>query len=226
MSKLIFLFIITCLASGAWNTTRSISLLPGCGTSNNRYACKGGITSSPTSTRKVMMTYIWDALKNPINGANLEECALVMAMAMQETYNMDTADTSKGDDRPESNFSPWNMNADFLSRVGCDMRCAQALGQGPYTATQIGNAVYFLLKSLRGGTAVGNACAVLNFHRGGYSGWRDCRDCWCDCQYDCKAFRDAQADAASLLLASQGYMSPHTGSSSFGTRVCMDVPHV
>jgi hypothetical protein len=92
-------------------------------------------------------------------------------MAMQESDNMDQTDTSKGTSSGSSNWSPFNMNMDQLSRLGCDSACARSLGQydGSY---DIDKAVYYLVKGLRGGTAIGGTCDFLNYHRDGYTGRR------------------------------------------------------
>jgi hypothetical protein len=151
-------------------------------------------------------------------GCSTEEHAVVLAMAMQEGAAFE-ADTDKGTEGPESNWSPFNMNMDQLNRLGCDSSCATSLGQysGDY---DVDKAVLYVLKGLRGGTDIGSTCDFLNFHRGGSSGWEDCRGepCSCDCQYDCKTYKDAQADSTRTILADTSLLTS-------GKRVCQEVGH-
>ena len=60
---------------------------------------------------------------------SVPERAMVIMLAMLEDDTMTSSDLSKGRNDPSSNFSPWNMNADVLSHLGCDLDCARALGQ-------------------------------------------------------------------------------------------------
>ena len=145
----------------------------------------------------------------------------MLAMAMQESDDMDSTDTSKGSDKPSSNFSPFNLNAAELGELGCDMSCAQSLGQHA-SDYDIPRAVGYVIYGLRGGTAIGGACDFLNYHRDGSTGWLDCygKSCQCDCgSGGCKAYKDAIADAANQLLQHPSY-------GTAGYRVCEKVPHI
>jgi len=145
-------------------------------------------------------------MKRRINAAYDERCvgrcseaerAVVLYLAMQESNLMDETDTSKGSAQPASNFCPFNMNVDFLSLVGCDLACAQALGQR-YAEYDIPSCVRYLLRGLRGeweirgeiraggGAHSGSACGFLDFHRGGRTGFDNAigaQSCVADCGY-------------------------------------------
>lgn len=170
------------------------------------------------STRQTMAELFANACQ--AHGCTTQEHAVVLAMAMQESDKMDQTDTSKGSSGPSSNWSPFNMNMDQLSRIGCDSSCAESLGQYSYDY-DIDTAVYYVLVGLRGGTAIGGTCDFLNFHRGGYTGWTECQgqSCSCDCTYDCKAYKDATADSSNTILEDTSYFTN-------GERVCQSVPHV
>ena len=142
-------------------------------------------------------------------------------MAMLESDKMDKTDTSKGSTKGKSNFSPFNVNADELKLLGCDLSCAQSLGQyaGKYN---IDKAVEYVLKALRGGTAIGGACDFLNYHRDGSTGWNACKGkgCNCDCgTKGCKAYKDGIADSANQILKNPGY-------GTNGNRVCEKIPWI
>jgi hypothetical protein len=155
----------------------------------------------------------------PNGSCSSQELALVLAIAMQESDSMEKTDTSKHGGA--KNVSPFNMNLSELSLLGCNSQCADALGQHSSDYDWNGS-VSWLLKGLRGGTAIGSTEDFLNYHRGGTTGWKDCKGkgASCDCgKYGCKAYRDAVADGAKLLLKSPSTMGN-------GQRVCEKVPYV
>ena len=148
-----------------------------------------------------------------------EEFAVVLAMAMQESDSMEKTDTSKHGGA--TNVSPFNMNFDELGMLGCDESCARGLGQysGSY---DISASIMWLLKGIRGGSQIGTTEDFLNYHRDGVTGWKACRGkgSGCDCgSKGCKAYRDAVADAANLLLESPSTMAN-------GQRVCEEIKHI
>merc|ERR1712187_821365 len=154
------------------------------------------------------------------HGCGTDALSVLLAMAMQESENMDMTDTSKGSSGPASNWSPFNLNMDALNRLGCDSSCAMAMGQY-FNDYNVDLAVFYVLKGLRGGTDIGSTCDFLNFHRGGESGWQEClgQSCDCNCEYDCRAYKDAIADAANRMRDDTSYYTN-------GKRVCQDIPHV
>lgn len=152
------------------------------------------------------------------------ERALVIVMAMIEDDKMTSSDQSKGDANPSANFSPWNMNADALNRLGCDLACAQELGQAR-DQWDVHRALRYLLRGLRGTEAIGSACDFLNFHRGGWTGWQHVLSmkghvCSTDCEpYGCRGYKDSVVDGTSRMLADPEYIDD-------GRRVCEDLDHV
>lgn len=152
------------------------------------------------------------------------ELATVMAMAMLESDKMDKSDTSKGTSGGSSNFSPWNMNADFLKLLGCDIHCAQKLGQhsGDF---DIPGALKYVLEGIRGkNSKLGSICDFFHYHRYGSTGWKAGKGK--DCSYEsstsckgCSSYASAIADGAWQIndkheLGEDGY------------RVCEKVVHV
>jgi hypothetical protein len=135
---------------------------------------------------------------------------------------MSRTDTSKGSSGGRSNWSPFNMNMDQLSHMGCDEGCAKSLGQssGSY---DIGRAVGLVVDGLRGSTSIGSGCDFLNFHRDGITGWEKCKGggaCSCDCGgKGCNAYRAAVGDGATQILSNTKY-------GTMGYRVCESVPHI
>jgi hypothetical protein len=180
------------------------------------HSCDNHIIDDEPKYTQDLAYKIKDACES--NGCSPEEHAVVLAMAMQEGA-AEEADPEKGTEGPQSNWSPFNMNMHQLNKLGCDDSCAMSLGQHSYDY-DIDKAVLYVLKGLRGGTGIGSTCDFLNFHRGGSSGWEDCRGepCSCDCQYDCKTYKDAQADSTRTILADTSLLTS-------GKRVCQEVGH-
>jgi palmitoyl-protein thioesterase len=148
-----------------------------------------------------------------------EEFAVVLSIAMQESDSMEKTDTSKSGGA--KNVSPFNMNLDELALLGCDSACADGLGQGA-GGYDFEASVMWLLKGLRGGTPIGDTEDFLNYQRDGVTGWKACKGKGpgCDCgSKGCKAYRDAIADAANLLLQEPSTMAN-------GQRVCENTPHI
>jgi len=145
-----------------------------------------------------------------------------MAMAMIESDDMDKTDRSKGSSSGKSNWSPWNMNLDYLEKVGCDLGCARGLGQssGSYN---IGDALNYVLQGLRGAPGIGDTCDFLHFHRYGSTGWEDGKGKGCGYESSkckgCSAYASAVADGASQILTNHAYGTE-------GYRVCEKVYHV
>jgi hypothetical protein len=181
--------------------------------------CHGCGIEGIDSTRKSQEAKFNAACK--AHGCSMQEHAVILAMAMLESDKMDKTDTSKGKDKGSSNFSPFNVNAAELKLLGCDMSCAQSLGQ--FTSDyNIDKALMYVLKGLRGGSAIGGACDFLNYHRDGSTGWNTCmgKGCDCDCgKAGCKAYKDGIADSANLILKHPGYAVN-------GNRVCETIPHI
>jgi hypothetical protein len=153
-------------------------------------------------------------------GCSGGELATVLAMAMIESDDMCSTDTSKGSTGPSANFSPFNLNADELSKRGCNLAYAQGLGQhcGLYN---VNASVKYVLMGLRG-SQLGNACDFLNFHRDGSTGWQACKSnpCGCSCNGNgCDRYQGAVADGAKQILANHKYGTE-------GYRVCESVQHI
>jgi len=122
-----------------------------------------------------------------VSGCSEAERATVLYLAMQESDLMDETDLSKGERELSSNFCPFNMNADFLQLLDCDLACAQALGQR-FETYNIPACVHYLLQGLRGEWFLadpgcgashceyrGSACGFMDFHRGGRTGFLNAR---------------------------------------------------
>lgn len=155
------------------------------------------------------------------SGCSGGELATVLAMAMIESDSMDSTDTSKGSSGGKSNWSPFNLNMDYLNAVGCDESCARSLGQssGSY---DINGAVRYVLDGLRGLSGIGDTCDFIHYHRYGKTGWEACKGKGCFCDDDCKGCSDyaaAVADGAQQILKNTKYGTD-------GYRVCEEVPHV
>jgi hypothetical protein len=156
------------------------------------------------------------------SGCSGGELATVLAIAMIESDKMDKTDTSKGTSGGSSNWSPFNMNMDYLSKVGCNSACAKGLGQyhGSYN---IPSAVRYLLAGLRGTGGIGDTCDFMHFHRYGSTGWKTGKGKGCGYESStCKGCSDyvkAVADGAKQILANTAYGTE-------GNRVCEKVQHV
>ena len=213
---------ITWCAWEVWVVSGALELSPrgflatnGCG---NCHACTPTPVESPTEDRRRAAKRIATACAT--NNCTEDELAIVLAIAMQESDSMDKTDTSKTG--LAKNVSPFNLNLAELALLGCDAQCANGLGQNSSTYN-LQEATYWLLKGLRGTGAVGSTDDFLNYHRGGSTGWRACKGkgSGCDCvPLQCRAYRDAIADAAMILLK-QGKESMIDGE-----RVCEDIKHV
>merc|ERR1719387_1180812 len=182
---------------------------------SKKYRCG---TEGHDSTRVSMQKKFESACKKEKCSTN--ERAIVIAMASQESDKMDKSDTSKGTSSGKSNWSPFNMNMDQLSYLGCDSTCAKSLVQSA-SKYDIDKAVHYLVKGIRGGTKIGGTCDFFNFHRDGTTGWKTCKgkSCKCDCGHGgCEAYKDALADAAHQILDHKDF----TG----GKRYCEKVPHI
>lgn len=170
----------------------------------------------PSGTRKTMQ----DKIRAACKGCSGGELATVLAMAMIESDDMCSTDTSKGSSSGRSNFSPFNLNADELSKLGCNMACAQGLGQH-CSSYNVPAAVQYVLRGLRG-SALGNACDFLNYHRDGSTGWSACKGhpCGCSCNgKGCDLYQGAVADGAKQILGNHEY-------GTMGYRVCEKVQHI
>ena len=74
----------------------------------------------------------------------------------------------------------------------------------------------------RGTSPIAQTEDFLNFHRDGTTGWKACkgRGSGCDCgSKGCKAYRDAVADSAQILLKDPSTMAN-------GQRVCENIAHI
>ena len=153
------------------------------------------------------------------NGCTAQERALLVALVFQETTKLCGSDTSKGTSSSSSNWSPYNMNKDFLGRVGCNSDCARSLGQ--HCGRQnVNKATYYMLKALRGNKFEG-ACGVINFHRGGSTTFKECRGKQCTCSggaAKANLFRAAIAKMTRDVLRTPRYLTD-------STRLCMKTPH-
>jgi len=113
------------------------------------------------------------------------------------------------------------MNTDFLSRSGCDQRCAQGLGQYRHNFN-IPAALRYVLMGIRG-SPIGDICDFMHFHRYGSTGWEDGKGKGCGYEshrcVGCRAFASAQADAAQQILDNPSLATE-------GWRVCENIPHV
>lgn len=171
-------------------------------------------------TRKSMQ----DKIRSACRGCSGGELAVVMAMAMLESDKMDHSDTSKGTSSGKSNFSPWNMNADFLQVLGCDIHCAQRLGQTS-GSFDIPGALRYVLEGIRGtNPTLGGICDFFHFHRYGSTGWKSGKGKGCgyesgsDCK-GCSSYAAAIADGAKQILDKHELGTD-------GYRVCEKVVHV
>jgi len=162
-----------------------------------------------------------DKIIKACSGCSGGELATVMAMAMIESDDMCKTDTSKGSSSGKSNWSPWNMNLDYLQKVGCDLGCARGLGQS-CGAYDIGKALGYVLQGLRG-SAIGDTCDFMHFHRYGETGWEDGKGKGCGYESSkckgCSNYASAVADGATQILANTAYGTQ-------GYRVCEKVQHV
>lgn len=148
-----------------------------------------------------------------------QELAIVLAMAMQESDSMQKTDTSKDSHGGAKNVSPFNLNLSELGYLGCDKSCANSLGSHS-SNYNVPKSVFYVLKGIRGGTQIGSTEDFMNFHRGGSTGWKQCKGkVGCECSYGCKAFRNAIADMAKELLRDPRNMAD-------GKRLCRNVKHV
>jgi hypothetical protein len=171
----------------------------------------------PDSTRKRVQADLLDAC----SGCSGGELATVLAMAMIESDDMDSTDTSKGSSGGRSNWSPFNLNLDELELMGCDEGCARGLGQssGSY---DLGAAVGYVLDGLRGSTPLGDTCDFINYHRYGKTGWNNCKGQGCGCSKKCTGcaeYASALADGAQQILKDTQYGTE-------GYRVCESVNHI
>jgi len=182
------------------------------GYASSAYRC--GIEGKD-STRKKMEAIFAKAC----SGCSGGELALVLAIAMIESDKMDKTDTSKGTSGGSSNWSPFNLNMDYLNHVGCDASCARGLGQ----SAQNGNAVPWLLKGIRGTGGLGGICDFMHFHRYGKTGWQTGKGKGCGYESStCKGCSDyvkAVSDGATQILKNTAYGTE-------GYRVCEKVQHV
>ena len=154
------------------------------------------------------------------NRCTAAEHALLVALVFQETTELCGSDLKKGRDQPRSNYSPYNMNMDFLNRIGCDSDCARSLGQ--YCGSQnVNKATFYMLKAIRGNT-FGGICGVVNFHRGGSTTFNNCkRQGQCNCKESGSRTEQMRAAIAKMtvdVMKNQMYKSD-------STRLCMKTPH-
>merc|ERR1711959_480759 len=169
------------------------------------------------STRKKMDAVFAKAC----SGCSGGELALVLAIAMIESDKMYKTDTSKGTSGGSSNWSPFNLNMDYLNAVGCDESCAKGLGQssGSY---DIDGAVGYVLDGLRGSSGIGDTCDFFHYHRDGKTGWNACKGKGCMCDQHCSGcsqYIGAVADGAKQILGNTKYGTE-------GYRVCEKVAHI
>jgi len=171
------------------------------------------------STRQEMEAKITQACSGCTGG----ELATVLAIAMIESDKMDKSDTSKGTTGGSSNWCPYNLNMDYLGELGCSKSCAQGLGQSK-SSFNIPACTKYLLQGLRGGSAIGDTCDFMHFHRYGTTGWNSGKGkgCGYESSSNCKGCSDyvkAVADGAQQIIANPSYASD-------GHRVCEKVVHV
>jgi len=182
---------------------------------SHAYRCRN---EGPSSERQRIQAEIINAC----NGCSQGMLATIMAMAMIESDSMDKTDTSKGSSAGKSNWSPWNMNLDYLEKVGCNLACARGLGQssGSYN---IPAAVRYVRQGLQGAAAIGDACDFLHFHRYGSTGWEAGKGKGCGFESSsckgCSDYAKGVADGASQILA-------NTQLGTDGSRVCEKIYHV
>jgi len=162
-----------------------------------------------------------DEIRRACIGCTEGEWAVITAMAMIESDKMDHSDTSKGTSGGSSNWSPWNMNMDQLSHLGCDESCAKSLGQQK-GSFDVPKALRYLLSGLRGETEIGDTCDMMHFHRDGSTGWSKCKGKGCGCSSGCSGcsdYIDGVADGAKQIIA-----DPSIGLT--GKRACETIHHI
>jgi hypothetical protein len=120
-------------------------------------------------------------------GATPSEQAVVMAMAMQETtqINVGQRDASK-DGRSAANVSAFNLNVDMVAQLGYKVSDLNLNDQ-----RNIGTAVGILVKAMR----TWGTKRLLDFQRGGRTGFQD------GVSYDCAGYRNAIGASHNLIMA-------------------------
>ena len=138
-------------------------------------------------------------------GANAQEKALVLAIAMQETTHMGTneRDASK-DNTASANVTMLNMNYDFVRQLGYQGSDNGASLNNPAALTV---AVGYMLQALR----TWGPERTLNFHRGGATAFQD------GVSYGAAGYRSAIATIYNCIAADPALEGD-------GRRVEIDVP--
>jgi len=119
-------------------------------------------------------------LKKNFNDAQLK---LMLAIAMLETNTMDPDQRDTGKSGMSENFSLWNMNRDYLSRLpgGVDYEMNKWSG------------LDIAVNRLKAGLNKWGVNDFLNFHRGGATGLAD------GVSYGCQDYRNAMASMVRIL---------------------------
>lgn len=115
---------------------------------------------------------------------------LYLAMAMLETNSMDPADRDKAKTGVSTNYSAWNLNQDMITRLyGLGLLDKQISSQALLASLNV-NDLNGRMNAIKIIVAATNAWGVndmLNYNRGGYTGWKD------GVSYGCLGYRNAIA---------------------------------
>lgn len=128
-----------------------------------------------------------------LRGAGLSEShvRLLLAIAMLETNTFDPASRDKKKTGDSTNYSAFNINRDMLRR----------LGVGNMESLNSWNGLGATVRALKSAVSTFGVNGFLNYHRGGYTGWKDAAS------YGCQGYRNGIASMVKQFDENPALMS-------------------